>query len=241
MSIAELPATAPATAVSDRRALLDGARAMLPLLVAVAPLGLVVGVAVAESGAPQLAAWSTSWLVYAGSAQLAAIGLIAQGAPLGAVAGTVAVINVRIALYATAMAPHWRGTSRWWRALAAYLLVDPSFVVGSQSYAGGRTRRAAHLHFLGGALVLWAGWLLVTAGGATAGAVVPAALQLDFAGPLYLVAMVVTAARTTAIRVAAATGAGVAASATALPLHLGPALGMAAGVAVGLGMLRRAS
>ncbi|HEX6935944.1 MAG TPA: AzlC family ABC transporter permease [Actinomycetes bacterium] len=241
MSTAVLPARSAAPLVGDRRALLDGARAMLPLLVAVAPFGLVIGVAVAESGAPQLAAWSTSWLVYAGSAQLAAIGLLAQGASAAAVVGTVAVINLRLALYGMTLAPHWRGTSWWWRAGAAYLLVDPSFVVGSQSYAGGRTARAAHLHFLGGAVVLWLGWLLVTAAGVTVGAVVPSALQLDFVGPLYLVALVVPAARTRAVRVAVMTGAAVAVAATAAPFHVGPAAGMVAGLLVGLGLLRRAS
>lgn len=44
------------------------------------PTLLVVGVSTADSGLPPLAAWSLSWLVYAGSAQLAALGLLASGA-----------------------------------------------------------------------------------------------------------------------------------------------------------------
>ena len=53
------------------------------------------------------------------------------------------------------MAPHWRGTSTAWRLVAAYLLVDPSFAIGTtQSYDGSRPRRQAHLHYLGAALVL---------------------------------------------------------------------------------------
>lgn len=241
MTTQVLTARVPEAAEGDWRAFRDGARAMLPLLVAVAPFGLVIGVAAAESGAPQLAAWSTSWLIFAGSAQLAAIALLASGAPVVAVAGTVALINLRLALYGMTLAPHWRSTSRWWRALAAYLLVDPSFVVGSQSYAGGRSPRAAHLHFLGGALLLWTAWLLVTAVGATAGAVVPAALDLEFVGPLYLISLVVPAARTPAIRLGAGTGAAVAIAATALPFQVGPAAGMVAGLLVGLCLLRRAS
>src|SRR6476646_7537981 len=60
------------SAAADRRAFLDGVGAMVPLLLGVAPFGLVIGVTVAELGLPRLAGWSLGWLVYAGSAQLAA-------------------------------------------------------------------------------------------------------------------------------------------------------------------------
>ena len=134
---------------------------------------------VAELGVPRLAGWSLSWLVYAGSAQLAAVGLLAGSASAAVVVASVAVINLRLALYSAALAPHWRGTSKAWRLVAAYLLVDPSFAVGTQSYDGSRPPRQAHLHYLGGALVLWAGWLTVIAIGVTAGAAMPAELRLE--------------------------------------------------------------
>jgi len=130
-------AVASGSAAADRRAVLDGVRAMLPLLLGVAPFGLVIGVTVAELGVPHLAGWSLGWLVYAGSAQLAAVGLLAGSASAGAVVATVAVINLRLAVYSAAMAPHWRGTSKAWRLVAAYLLIDPSFAVGNALQAPG--------------------------------------------------------------------------------------------------------
>jgi predicted branched-subunit amino acid permease len=234
-----LLARAPARA-GARADLLDGARAMLPLLLAVTPFGLVFGVTLAGSGAPHLAGWSTSWLVYGGSAQLAAVGLVGQGASAVVVVASVAVIQLRLALYSTALAPHWRGTSRRWRGLAAYLLVDPSFLVGTQSYDGERPSRSAHLHYLGGAVLLWVGWQAVTAVGLTAGAVVPAGLDLDFVAPLYMVALVVPAARSSAVRWAASTAALTAVAASVLPMHVGPAVGMMAGLLVGAQLLRSA-
>jgi predicted branched-subunit amino acid permease len=59
---------------SDARA---GARAMLPILVAYAPLGLVVGGQVAASDNP-FAAWLGTWLIYGGAAQLAVLDVLAQ-------------------------------------------------------------------------------------------------------------------------------------------------------------------
>ena len=224
---------------ADRRAFFDGVRAMLPLLLGVAPFGMGIGVTVAELGVPHLAGWSLGWLVYAGSAQLAAVGLLASSASAWVVVASVAVINLRIGLYSAAMAPHWRGTSKAWRLLAAYLLIDPSFAVGTQSYDGSRPTRRAHLHYLGAALVLWAGWLTVIAVGVTAGAVLPSALRLESIGPLYIVALVVMSVRDTAAKVGVAVATVTAVLAALLPLHLGPAIGMVAGLVAGSMVLRR--
>ncbi len=237
----ETSPAAGSSAAADRQAFLDGVRAMLPLLLGVSPFGLVIGVTVAELGVPHQAGWSLGWLVYAGSAQLAAVGLLAGSASAVVVVASVAIINLRLALYSAAMAPHWRGTSTAWRLVAAYLLIDPSFAVGTQSYDGTRPRRLAHLHYLGAALVLWAGWLTVIGIGVTAGATMPPELRLESVGPLYLVTLVVLAARTAAARIGVAVAVVTAVLASLLPLHLGPAVGMAAGLLAGSLVLRRSS
>ena len=237
----ERPSVPDSSAAADRLAFFDGVRAMLPLLVGVAPFGLVIGVTVAELGLPHLAGWSLGWLVYAGSAQLAAVGLLAGSASAFVVVASVAIINLRLALYSAAMAPHWRGTSKAWRLVAAYLLVDPSFAIGTQSYDGSRPRRQAHLHYLGAALVLWVGWLTVIGIGVTVGSTLPPELRLESIGPLYIVTLVVMSARTAAARVGVAVAVVTAVVASLLPLHLGPAVGMAAGLLAGSLVLRRSS
>ena len=234
-------AAASGSAAVDRLAVLDGVRAMLPLLLGVAPFGLVIGVTVAELGVPHLAGWSLGWLVYAGSAQLAAVGLLAGSASAVVVVATVAVINLRLGLYSAAMAPHWRGTSKAWQLVAAYLLIDPSFAVGTRSYDGSRPPRQAHLHYLGGALVLWVGWLTVIGIGVTAGGTLPPELRLESIGPLYIVTLVVMAAGTTAAKVGVAVAVVTAAVASLLPLQLGPAVGMAAGLLAGSMTQRRSA
>ena len=67
------------TATDTRRAGRQGARAMLPLLVGVAPLGLVVGVRAADADLPAGAGWATGLTIYGASAQLAAIDLLDRG------------------------------------------------------------------------------------------------------------------------------------------------------------------
>ena len=155
---------------------------------------------------------------------------------------SVAVINLRIGLYSAAMAPHWRGTSKLWRLVASYLLIDPSFAVGSQSYDGSRPKRQAHLHYLGGALVLWAGWLTVIGIGVTAGAALPSAAAAGLDRPaLHRGPGGHVASAPRPPRSRSASRSSPRSLASLLPLHLGPAVGMVAGLLAGSMMLKRSS
>jgi predicted branched-subunit amino acid permease len=207
---------------------------MAPWLLGVAPFGLVIGVSAARADIPVLAGWLTGPLIFAGSAQVAAIGLLDAGAGPVLIVVTVLAINLRLVLYSASMARHWHGTPRWWQALAAYLLVDPSFAVGSAGYESIVDRRRAHLHYMGGALTLWFAWLLAIAVGATIGARVPDGLRLEMVIPLFLVGEVVHRVSDRATTSAAAAAALVAVVGAPVPLHLGPVLAIVAGVAVGL-------
>lgn len=219
------------------RDLAAGARAMVPWLLGVTPFGLVIGLSAAQADMPTLAGWLTGPAIYAGSAQIATIEMLGSGAAPAAVILTVLVINIRLVLYSAAMATHWRDTPLWWRLLAGYLLIDPSFAVGIDRYDAPGDRRRAHAYYLGGAVLLWVAWLAAIAVGATAGAQLPGWLHLEFLVPLYLLGEVVPKLGQAATRRAALAAAGVAALAIAAPMHLGIAIGTVIGIATGL--LRR--
>ena len=225
---------------ADRKNLLAGARAMTPWLVGVTPFGLVIGISAAQASIPTLAGWLTGPLIYAGSAQVATIQMLDSGAAPIAVIMTVLVINLRLILYSAAMATHWRGTPLWWRLLAGYLLIDPSFAVGIERYGDDDDRRGAHAHYLGGALILWATWLTAIAIGATVAASVPNWLHLELLIPLYLVGEIVPKLRKTDTRIAALVAGGVALACLSVPMHLGIAIGIVSGIAVSLAVSRPA-
>ncbi len=211
-----------------------GMRAMVPWLIGVAPFGLVIGVSASRSTFPAMAGWLTGPTIYSGSPQIAVINMLNAGAAAGAVVVTALVINVRLVLYSAAIARFWRGTPLWWRLLAGYLLVDPSFVVGIERYESEPDRRRAHAHYLGGALLLWVTWLVAMAVGAVAGAGLPAWLHLEFVVPLYLIGEVVPKVRQPTARRSIAVAAVVALAGLAAPMHLGIAIAIVAGVAAGL-------
>jgi predicted branched-subunit amino acid permease len=211
-----------------------GARAMLPWLAGVTPFGLVIGVSAAQADIPTVAGWLTGPAIYAGSSQVAAIEMLDAGTAPIVIVITALVINLRLILYSGAIATHWRGTPRWWRAMAAYLLIDPSFVVGIDRYQRPGDRSNAHRHYLGGAITLWLSWLLAIGAGATLGTQLPAALHLEFVIPLYLVGEIVPKLADRATRRAALTAAVVAVVAISAPMHLGVVLAIAAGLGAAL-------
>jgi predicted branched-subunit amino acid permease len=223
---------------ADRSDLAAGARTMVPWLAGIVPFGLVIGVSAAQAGIPALAGWLTGPLIFAGSAQLATIGMLDAGAVPMAVVAVALVINVRLIFYSATMAPHWRGTPWWWRLAAGYLLVDPSVAVGLEGYRRlGRSR--GHAHYLGGAVLLWVSWLAAIGTGMTAGTGLPAWLHLEFVIPLYLVGQAMSRLADPALRRAILVAAAVALLALPAPLQLGITLAIATGVVAGLTEVRR--
>lgn len=211
-----------------------GVRAMLPWLIGIVPFGLVIGVSAAQADIPTLAGWLTAPAIYAGSAQVATIEMLDAGAAPIVVVGTALAINARLILYSGTMAGHWRGTPRWWRILAPYLLVEPSFAVGIDRYQRWPDRRGAHAYYLGGAVTLWIVWLAAIALGASLGARLPASLRLEFVIPLFLVGQVVPRLSTPPMRRAAFSAVGVAILLHAAPMQLGLVAAIVTGIAVGM-------
>ena len=214
------------------RSMLAGARAMVPLMLAVTPQGLTLGLALGQLPTDKLAAWSTSTLVYSGSAQLALVSAYAGGA--GAAAALVALaINARLLFYSAAMAPHWRERPVGWRLLAGYLLIDPSFALAQQRDERPGTGRDKAAYYLGGALLLWIWWQAVTASGLLLPSVVPHVDALSAAAPLCFVALLTGAVRDRRALAAAGTALVAGAALTTLPGNTGLAVAMVAGILAG--------
>jgi 4-azaleucine resistance transporter AzlC len=211
-----------------------GVRALAPLLVGVAPFGLIYGVLALASGVPPVAAMAMSSIVFAGSAQFLLAQLVALGAPGLVMISSVALVNLRHALYSASMAPHLAHLSRRWKVVLAYLLTDEAYAAAILRYEGGRPAGPHHHWFvLGAGIALWTGWQLSTACGLLLGAELPRDLPLDFALPVTFIAIVVPMIRSRGTVVAAATGAAVALACAGWPYKLGLLAAGVAGITAG--------
>lgn len=218
----------------ERAEFIDGLRAFVPMSMSILPFGLVCGAAASNAGLTAGQALAMSWIIFAGSAQIASTQLFAGGAPLLVILATATIINLRFLMYGASLARHFGGLSRQWQAAIAYLLTDQAFAL--TILRRGANPRQPHLHwfYLGLAGATWVCWQLATIAGILLGSLVPASWSLDFIVPLTFIAMLVPLLTGRAMVLAAVTG-GSAAVVLVLPLQLNlivaALLGVAAGVA----------
>ena len=222
-------------------AFLLGVRALLPMLLGVAPFGVIYGVVALQSGIPPLAAILMSSIVFAGSAQFLLAQLVGAGAPALLSVGAVGLINLRHALYRASVAPILHALPRRWKLLLAYLLTDEAYAAAIPHLLDNPKSPVAHWILFGAGFALWAGWQVSTLIGVLLGAGLPDGLGLDFALPLTFIAIVVPLIDTRAKLVAALLAGGVAVLLAPLPYKTGLFAAALAGLAGGALMQKGSS
>ena len=132
-----------------RTEFLAGVRAELPILLGVAPFGMIYGALAIGAGLPRGAAQAMSAIVFAGSLQFVATQLFATGAPWLVLLLTTFIVNLRHMLYSASLAPYLHKLPARWKWLLAYLLTDeayaPTILHYRQGEAEPRRQRAASL------------------------------------------------------------------------------------------------
>ena len=224
-----------------RRGILAGIWVSLPVLLAVGPFGIIFGTLATEVGLSLDQTMVFTTLVVAGASQLAALQLMADGAPALIAILTGTVINLRMAMYSAAIAMHWRGLTMAWRVPAAFFLHDQAFALSMVRYA---TRPDEPMgdrlgFYLGIAVTTIPVWIGATWVGAVLGARIPDGWGLDFAAPICFIAVVAPMIRGTANVVAAATAATLAVALAWMPGGTGLIVATAAGIAAGMVAARR--
>lgn len=210
-----------------------GMLALAPLLIGVAPFGMIYGALALNQGLTPAAALAMSIILFAGSAQFLFCQLIGLGAPLSLTVAEVGLINLRHALYSAALAPRIAHLPRRWKYSLAYLLTDEAYAVIASRDAAADTGAHRHWFYLGAGLALWSGWQLSSAAGVVLGARLPPDWPLDFALPLTFIAIVVPLIQTRTLWIVALTAGSMALLAVSLPFKLGLLIATLAGMAVG--------
>jgi 4-azaleucine resistance transporter AzlC len=173
---------------------MQAVRSPRQILAAAAPIGVAVFVFGVSFGvlavAAHLPGWSAvlmSLMVFAGSAQFAALGVIAAGGGVVAAVFAGALLNLRYVATGIASARSLPG-NRLLRALLAQLVVDESYVLAVGAGVGGRPDRRTLL--LVGAF-LYSAWIVGTILGVGLGPVLgdPKRLGLDAAFPALFTAL----------------------------------------------------
>jgi predicted branched-subunit amino acid permease len=209
---------------------------MLPLSVAYLPFALVIGSAAATHGDP-VAGWAGSWIIFGGSAHLAAIRTLDEAGAAAAIF-TALVINVRLVVYSASLARHWSGQPRWFRLAAAGLIVDPTWAAGERHASECSDGREQRRYLLAAALTLGTVWSIGVAAGAFMGARLES-IDLQIAIPLCLLGLVGVGLRSSDVRWVIVVAATVALLTAGWPSGTGLLAAVAAGCATGLAQEKR--
>jgi len=178
-------------ATHDAAAWRDGFRTGLPTLFGIAAWGLVVGVAMIKSGLTVPQALGMTLLVFAGSAQLAALPLIAANAPIWVIFVTALVINLRFVIFSVLLAPHFAALPWHKRLGLGFVSGDISVALYLQRYPD-PTPAPGKVSFLKGLLYPnCAAWQIGSIIGIFLGNAVPTEWGLGFAGTLAIVCILV--------------------------------------------------
>jgi len=212
----------------------DGARHMWPQAPGIGAWGLMTGVAMVKSGMSVLESVLMTVLVFAGSAQLAAIPLLIAGAPAWVILATAFCVNLRFVVFSLHLRPFLMHLPRWQRMTHGYLTADISYVLFTRRFVHPSTDTAVlreqSAYLAGNCLVNWGSWVGSSLVGIALANFIPTHWGLGFAGTLCLIGILCSLATTRMRLLAGTVAAAAAVVAWSLPLKLNIVVAIAVAV-----------
>ncbi|MDU9394515.1 AzlC family ABC transporter permease [Pseudomonas sp. zfem002] len=176
-----------------RTAYIQGSIACIPLSLAVAPWGLLAGSMAIEANLTPLEGQGLSAIVFAGAAQLVAIGMLKGGANLFSILLTTLLLTSQHLLYGLSMRPVLSELPTRWRLTLGFLMTDEFFALVSQ-YDREQFNR---WYAFGVGFTFYLAWNLFTLAGIVLGQNIPHLdrLGLDFSIAATFVALIAPTVR----------------------------------------------
>lgn len=109
--------------------IIRGMQRAVPIVLCYLPVSFAFGVLAVKAGMSAFEALAMGMMVYAGSGQLIAVGLLAAGAGTANIIFTTFVVNLRHLLMSAAVSPYLAKWPRLSQALFAYEMTDETFAV----------------------------------------------------------------------------------------------------------------
>lgn len=216
--------------------LLAGIRGILPLVVGAIPFGILFGALATSVGVSWWATMGLSLIVFAGSSQFVAAGLIGQGASIGIIVLTTFVVNLRHALYSASLATYLKHLPQRWLAMLAFVLTDESYAAVIQRFEQADNSPHKHWYYVGAAWFMYVNWQICTAIGIFAGQRLQKIgdLGLEFAMVVTFIGIIVPLIKNSPMLICALVSGASALALHSLPHQLGLIVAAVIGIAAGV-------
>ena len=218
----------------EKTAFREALHASAPAMPGILAWGLVAGMAMMQSGLTLWQALGMTFIVFAGSAQLAALPLIAANAPASVVFLTGLVVNLRFVIFAASVGPHFAHLPWHRRLWYGYLNGDLMMAFFPRRFPGHTVNQTSGKagYFTGVSYPTWLAWQVGSVAGILLASQVPASWGIGFAGTLALLGVMIPLVINTAALGGVVVAGAVAVAAHDLPYKLGLLLAVLAGMAV---------
>ncbi len=155
--------------------------------------GLVSGMAMVKSGLTLWQAMGMTFLVYAGSAQLAALPLMMANAPVMVVFATAMLVNLRFVIFGAAIGPHFAHLPWYQRIWHGYFNVDITMAFFPRRFpAETLYKTEGKVGFFNGiGYPNWCAWQVGAVVGILLASQIPENWGVGFAGTLALLAIMI--------------------------------------------------
>ncbi len=152
---------------------------MLPLCLAVVPWGLLAGSMGVQSGLSPWQSVGMSALVFAGAAQLVAMGLLISGASIPTILVSVFLITAQHFIYGLSLRDFVSRQKLAHRLPIGFLLTDELFALSAAPH---RRRTLSVRYLLGAGVIFYLSWIAFTAAGVAMATAIPdlSRYHLDF-------------------------------------------------------------
>jgi len=170
---------------------IKGVKDCLPTLLGYLSIGFAAGVVEKTAGLtiPEIIMMST--ILYAGSAQFIAAGMIAAGSTPTSIVITILFVNLRHLLLSAALSPYFRHLTPLRNLLIGSLLTDETFGVAINESAKKKSISEKWMHGLN--ITAYLNWIIANIAGAFLGQWIsnPEQFGLDFALPAMFIGLLV--------------------------------------------------
>lgn len=168
----------------------NGVKDALPIILGYLPIGIAYGMLAVNKGLTPLQTTAMSFFVFAGSAQLVSIEMIAAGAAVAAIIAMTFLVNLRHLLLSASLSLHLRNLPLYYYPFLGFLVTDESFAVAMSKI---ESKKKKQRYFLGLGFTAYLGWVFSSAAGAfLTGFINPGSGgALDFVLPAMFVVLLV--------------------------------------------------
>ena len=220
---------------SPKHAVLSGVNHTIPLLISSAPFGFIFGALAEPSGLSIPAAIAMSVLVFAGSSQFIALGLLVSGTPLVIIVLTTFIVNLRHLLYAASLKSAMSRLPLGWRSLLAFGLTDETYAALVSRFGQSFDDKNLHWFYLGSWQAMYLNWIFWTIVGIVVGQQIQDVDQwgLDFAIVVTFIGIVMPMLRSSPMVLTAITAAGLSLATLNWPYSLGLLFSAISSIALG--------